>query len=316
MPAIDHLIQAVSFLQDHSDTATLALARFGEADGTPVFRSLNISKDVADEFRSMASERAKKVSRLRDTGDLKLIKYTAGYKPDEHEIEYVELSDDPLGELVNSIPRPTQIVLLGDLDDFVDSIRFYMLLLSGGNRRAILFRRYSRNKELLRSKNLVIRLLGDRYERLAEPAFQFDSEFDALLFKGHLFVLNKSNFQHIFRYYELLREVAEQSLDAIGKAVPIANFDEFRDSCRGHLQKLEKLRNISQKPYLKKITIKDIKRTIAKFKLKVGIEKADGVEKIVFDKDDRWAILNLLDDAYLGSEMTGINYEANSKREV
>ena len=115
----------------------------------------------------------------------------------------VEKSQEELGNLI------------GDIEDFVDRVRFYSLLLSGGNRRVVLFRKYNRNKELMRSKYVVIRLLGERYERLSEPTFQFDQEIDALLYRNHLFILNKANFQHIFHYYELLAQVAEESLTAI-----------------------------------------------------------------------------------------------------
>lgn len=41
-----------------------------------------------------------------------------------------------------------------------------------------------------------------------------------------------------------------------------------------------------------------------------------GYLPLVFDAADRWVILHLLDDAYLDSDMTGLQYEANSKREL
>jgi hypothetical protein len=161
-----------------------------------------------------------------------------------------------------------------------------------------------------------MRLLGDRYERISEPTFQFDPDFDAILFRDYLFVLNKSNFQHIFRYYDRLKSVAEQSLETIRALVPISNFEDFGASCMGHLQKLEKLRNISQKPYMQNVTMKDLKKTIADFKLEIEVVSINGKEQLRFDLKNRWAILNLLDDAYLGSTMTGLKYEANSKRPV
>jgi len=67
---------------------------------------------------------------------------------------------------------------------------------------------------------------------------------------------------------------------------------------------------------MQQVTIDDLKKTIQNFNLKVEVVNVDGAEKLVFDPKNRWAILNLLDDAYLGSSMTGIKYEANSKRPV
>lgn len=307
--------QAISFIRNADCSVTIALAIYGDDDETPSYRSLNITEEVATDFSHMAIERVKKIARLSETGDIRLLEYSADYKPEQHEVEFLSLQDDVIGTMLRSVPSPAQIALLGDLDDFVDQLRFYALILSGSNSRAVLFRRYNRNKELLRSKNIVMKLIGEQYDRLSEPTFQFDSNLDAILFGNHLIILNKANFQHIFRYYEMLREVAEQSLATIEEHVPIANFGEFRESCFSHLQKLEKLKNIAQKPYLSEITMNDLKRTIEKFQLDIDVRTDNGAEVIVFDVSDRWAILRLLDDDYLGSEMTGIRYEVNSKRE-
>ncbi len=60
--------------------------------------------------------------------------------------------------------------------------------------------------------------------------------------------------------------------------------------------------------------MEDIRRTIDRNRLNVEIVVENGQEKLKFDPKDKWAILNLLDDAYLESEMTHLNYEVSSKR--
>lgn len=312
----EELDQAIRFIRTANFSVTLALATYNADEATPSYRSLNITEDVASDFAGMAGDRVQKISRFSESGDLRLIEYSADYKPEAHEVEFLSLQDDAIGAMLRAIPSPSQIALLGDLDGFVNSLRFYVLILSGDNHRAVLFRRYNRNKELLRSKNIVMKLIGEQYDRLSEPTFQFDPNLDAVLFGEHLIILNKSNFQHIFRYYEQLRQVAEQSLATIREHVPIANFEEFSDSCFAHLKKLEKLKNIAIKPYLAEITMDDIKETIEHFDLPIEVQINDGQEELIFDPADRWGILNLLDDAYLGSRMTGLRYEVNSKREV
>ena len=128
-----------------------------------------------------------------------------------------------------------------------------------------------------------------------------------------IFIVNRSNFEHIFRYEDLLRESADASIDAIVEAVPIANLDAFRVTCHGHLIKLKKLRNIAQKGYLGEVTPDILKTTIDEFELEIEINDQG---ELVFENSDPWAILRLLDDAYLGSSMTGIKYETNSKKEI
>lgn len=294
---------------------TLALATYCEDDELPEYRSLNISSKVGDAFADTAADVLGRF--IDDWNDVLLHEYSGGYKPDRHEIEYMDVSDgESLAGVLGDVPAAADIPLLGDTDDFVDDSRFYAVILQDGNKRVVLFKKFSRNKELTRSRKLIIRLMGDRYDVLKEPTFQFDNSFDAILFGDYIFSPNKSNFQHMFRFYQLLEQVAEQSLDAIKEHVPIANFDAFRESCLRHRAKLEKLRNIAQKPYLKHLELEELKRVIKRFDLQVEVASEDGQQKLVFDDSNRWEILHLLDDAYLDSRMTGNKYEANSKRQL
>ena len=81
---------------------------------------------------------------------------------------------------------------------------------------------------------------------------------------------------------------------------------------------VSKLAQIARKPYLNTVTMEDIKRTIAAFRLDVQIVVVDGQEQLLFEEtpNKRWLILKLLDDAYLGSIMTNRLYEANSKSDI
>ena len=98
----------------------------------------------------------------------------------------------------------------------------------------------------------------------------------------------------------------------------IENFDAFAALCEGHLLKMAKLRNIADKPYLQHVTMKDVKRVVKDFNLQVRFVKKDGEDRLLFDPadKDKWIILRILDDDYLGSVMTKLKYEANSKRPV
>ena len=79
---------------------------------------------------------------------------------------------------------------------------------------------------------------------------------------------------------------------------------------------MAKLNNIASKQYLKQIKMADIKKVIEEFDLKIKTIHKGRKEMLVFDPADKWAILRLLDDDYLGSVMTGQNYEVTGKREL
>jgi hypothetical protein len=185
-----------------------------------------------------------------------------------------------------------------------------------GEDRALFFRKYDPKKELSRSKWFAALFSEGQYNRITEPTFLFDDEIDCFARANYIFSRRKHDFQQIFGFFEQLREKAGECLKMIGDRVPIAGFAEFAESCESHLTKLAKLNNIAAKPYLATVTIKDLKKTINKFNLGVRIVRENGVEKIQFDPTDRWVILKLLDDDYLGSIMTKLQYEVNSKRQV
>lgn len=317
MPAqqtLDDILNTESF---GNVTVTLALAAYDSETEEFIFRSLNISQALAEEFSELPIKFLDYYYKLNEDGDLLLHEFTGGYKPDSHEIEWLNYNDNEIIESLCEVPAPAAIPLV-DLNDnvFFKNLRFYTLIIENGEQKHLFFRRYGKSKELTRSKNLFVRFVGERYERLEEPTFQFDDKFDVVIHNGYLFSFNKNNFQHIFKYYEMLRASAQQSLDTIEAAIPIANFQAFQTTCMSHLQKLAKLRNIASKPYLATVTMDDIKNVINTYGLQIEVVEEDGEEKIAFDESNKWAILNLLDDAYLSSDMTGINYEANSKHEI
>jgi hypothetical protein len=131
-----------------------------------------------------------------------------------------------------------------------------------------------------------------------------------------MYIFKKNNFQQIFRYFERVREAGREALRVVSERVKIDNFERFEALCEGHLNMLAKLKNIAAKEYLQRVTMKDIKRVIKQFKLPAVIIDKDGEERLVFDPEakDKWLILRILDDDYLGSVMTRLKYEANSKR--
>lgn len=305
-------------IQEITGAVTLGLGSFPPDAEGPDYRSLNISDGLAHEFLSMINESIAALRKKYRDNDLRLLEYDAGYKPYSHEIEWVEFPDvDYLSNLLNDMPDPAEMPLFNQQEnEFLKYLRFYVIIIQPSQGDPIYcFSSYNKMKEFSRGKKIIAVKIGDRYDALTQTGFLFDERIDCIARGNFVFSFNKNRFQLIFRFYEKLIEVAEHSLAQIQTRIPIANFSEFSSACMSHLQKLAKLRNIANKPYLSQITIEDIRRTIARNRLNVEIVVENGEEKIKFDPKDKWAILKLFDDAYLESEMTHLNYEVNSKRE-
>ena len=296
---------------------TLGLGSFQPEADNPEYRSLNVSDGLAKEFLEIVNKLIAGLKDKKKKKNLNLCEYDAGYKPESYEVEWVDFNDvDYLSNLLSDLPEPAGIPLFNEKEKkFFNHLRFYVIIIQPEKGNPIyFFRSYSKKKELSHGGKIVAIMLGNRFNTLEQPGFLFDHKIDCIACSNYVFSLSKHNFQTIFRFYEQLRETAQQSLDTIQSHIPISNFSEFSTVCMSHLQKLAKLRNIANKPYLSNITMEDIKRTIARNKLNVEIVNENGEEKIKFDLKDKWVILNILDDAYLESEMTHLNYEVNSKK--
>jgi hypothetical protein len=200
-------------------------------------------------------------------------------------------------------------------NEFISDLRFYVIVVQPKNQKPIYFSRtYSKSKELSRSSLFGALSAGGQYDRVREPLLLFDKYIDCFSCGSLMFIIKQDNFQKVFRFFELVLKTAQKTLATIRAQVPISNFDEFACACEGHLQKQAKLRNISERPYLKSITIDDLKKVIRQFKLPITTTKKNGKEMLVYGPADKWALLRLLDDDYLKSLMTDQNYEVTGKR--
>jgi hypothetical protein len=265
---------------------------------------------LATEFLSVAVA-------ANPNADVVLRSYDPGYTPEWNEISYIDLADyEGIAELIRQVSQVQQAELFREEDEIVDHLRFYAIVVSPSARRhAVYFRTYSPKKELTRRAGFAALLSRGHYDKVETKIFLFDSQIDCFSWGGYLFIHNVAAFQRIFNYFEELRAKADETITAILAQIPISNADAFRAAGTGQMQMMSKLAQIARKPYLNRVTIQDIRRTIVDFGLDVQIVEEEGQEKLLFEANPnkRWLILKLLDDDFLGSIMTDQKYEVNSK---
>lgn len=310
----DRLGEILETSLSNSDIS-LCLASSEEDEDLPAYRDVSMLDALADEFRDVISAIFLKRKRERSRGDLVIRPYQAESKLDKHEIEFVDISQT---EFIGS-----QLQALANLHDiqpytgdaaFVQHLRFYAIVVQPPSHQPIYcFRWYTPKRELSRSKLFGAIQAGGQYDKFREPLLLFDDHIDCFGQGDSLFILNKDRFQRIFQYFEMVRQVAIQTISTIKTHIPIANFDEFETVCHGNVNILAKLRNISQSPYIHSVTPVAIKDTIERLNIDVAINDDD---TLVFDPKKKWEFFRLLEDGYLQSPMTGQNYEVNSKRVI
>ena len=298
-------------------TVTVCLGSLSKDQTEPRIEQLQLTKDLTEEFASAAKKTVSHYSGLNGKNELALRQHDAGSKPDSHEVEYLDLADyDSVAKQVDSLTSLAQIPVFKIDDQFIAGLRFYVIVFQCGNNPPLyFFRIYTPKKELSRSP-LFAALFGDgTFDRVKDTMFLFDHNVDCVSYDGTMYIFNKHNFEKIFRFFELVTKTAAQTLATIKAHVPIANFDELEKACAGHLQMQAKLKNIAGKPYLKKVNMAAIKRVLKQFpELGIEIVKDKGKEMLLFNPKNKWAVLRLLDDDYLGSALTGEKYEVTGKR--
>ncbi len=315
--ALKHLKMAIAVPLDKSNI-TVCLGASTDDEPIPTIQRIQMTDGLVAEFGRICESTAGKCEKDLTSGDSVLAPYEAGSRPDECEIEFLRVPEhDFVAKQLHAIGSPSNIPLFEHEKDFTGNLLFYTIVVTPPTGKPVLlFRVYSPSRELSRSALLVALFANGQYDRVREPGLLFDHRVDCLAHDGYLFIFNKSNFQRIFQYFEMVKRSAKEALDVIRHSIPISNFAEFEQACEAHLQKLAKLKNISQRPYLKTLSVKDLKKVIDEFQLPIKTVKHDGVEKLVFDPSDKWAILKLLDEDYLNSTLTGNKYEATGKRSV
>lgn len=275
------------------------------------FQRLTLTRTLSEEFCQNALS-------VVDNEYL-LHKYEPGYKPDDDELCYLPLGEPSLAQdVIDGVSKFDKAALFREHDDFIDNLKFYAVIVDNRKQQAVFFREFSRKKELTRSGCIPLMSEKGTYGRVEQKIFLFDDDVDCFSWRRYLFVKNVAAFQRIFGYFEALIRKAEQTIRAVVIRIPISNIDDFTSACKANPRMLSKLAQVAEKPYLSKITMTDIKRVIAKFRIDVKIVRVAGVEKLIFEGSPvkRWNILKLLDDDYLNSTMTRLKYASNSKIQV
>jgi hypothetical protein len=284
-----------------------------------VFQRLTLEDSVSKEFGDDA------IKAFANGDNFTLVKYEAGYKPDDDELCYLAFDESAdvkkiIESIIDCALNFNDVELFKEDEDIIDSLRFYVVVANGHSadgspENALFMRTFTPKNELARSGWKAIIQRGDFYNKVKEKIFMFDQESDCLAWHGYVFIKNVTQFERIFQYFEALKATADQTIATISPRLPIANFDEFKKACLANPLMLSKIVQFSKKPYLATVTMDDIKQTIKDFGLPIDTKTEGDQEKLVFDPSPskRWLILKLLGDDYLGSTMTKLKYASNSK---
>ncbi len=299
-------------------TVTVCLAARGGGGTMPSLHRLQLSSDLAESFLRTAASSLRQLHYDIAKGDRTLEAYDAGNVPDKHEVEF---HTPPAGStpdaVVKALSTLQQLPVFDGKPATINKLAFHVIAIQRTGQPAIyLFRKYSKTKELGRSKKLVTLFSGGTFDKITESVFIFDDMVDCIALGGQMAIINKDNYHRIFQFFEQALKHAQQTLTQIQTALPIDNADQFEADCKSNPLILVRLRGIADRGYFPNLTLDKIENKIKADDLPIKISGSGKSRKLVYDPKHRWKFLRLLDDGFLTSDMTGKKYEVTGKRSL
>ncbi len=261
----------------------------------------------------------------REHADDQLVAYSAGRVVIDGEAAVLPTSSVPqLGGLLSTMEG--ELAEVGDFStngDVASKLRLYVVSVRYTNPGWVHGIRVKSMTSLrpTRSRKVAAFWTGEIYDELADDPLVFDDTFDALVVGPQVVVFGQRNFERGLGFLAAAQAEAEEVLRTVTENLPIANLDELVAAARSDVNMLAKLRSVAEKMernpmYSNNLTLANIQAFKANHpEMKLDIEGEPGEEALVFHREPRrrWRILKLLDDDYLHSQLTELDYEVNSK---
>lgn len=306
-----------SFTTDADSTNVLMVAeKNGEADSDVPYevQRLSMKSQLGDRFREIVRENL-----TSEVVEHRLIEYTTNYKLDRQELFFVDLDEaEDLASTLDFIESVTDPEVFSRSNDFASRMSFYSIVLEDIDGDEATFYRKHTSRNALSRGLLTWAVDQETFDELESQAYLFDEKVDFFTWRSYLFIRSAYNFRLIFDRFEKVQQEASENAKKVADTIPILNDEEFIQACQDQPQMVSKVSQVVQQPYIDDIGIDDVKKTVDEFDLNLKIEEIEGEDQIIFDPsvENRWIILKMLDDDYLGSVMTDRKYETNSKRSL
>ena len=300
----------------------LTMVMVTEALTDPVAYEVALSGELAAELLAQCAESADTAAKAE------LRPADPGMSPSAQQWLYSPVvADGPLAAVDALVTRPSH----PQYDRTVEFGRKSLLVLrirdAEGRDLGRLYQAFSPEKALQRRKVWAL-WSGEQFVRLTEEPLVIDRGLRLIVLGGAatstVVMQSPSAYQSMFGALPELKRSAEKTYQAsIGK-LDIVDGDKLEAACRSDLNMMRKLVSIQAKldrpGYANAVTMPALVEFLrAHPKIDVPVQDADTPHpKLVFSPDaqHRWAILKLLDDDFLRSELTDITYEANSKTQL
>jgi Domain of unknown function (DUF4868) len=316
--ALRNASQVLSTLVDLDDSAQFdrALVFTKPMSGSPNLYMLVPTSELGRRFVEIDSKQATRWSQRP------LIEYIPGRQiPDGH-LMYLPATDVPLLvslALENVAKRTFPLFDPGSAE--AGPPRMTITMASRGSLRPAFFRFMRPTARLARSGLVAAIFRGPAFDVLRDEVLLFSENVDAIAIGGWIFFANRNNFDRSFEFLALIQQKAAQTFDDITAHLAIDGLAELRAAATKDVNMMAKLASIQRKidkhpEYTKALQMAQLLAFIDSnphVDMDIVGEGADRRLLFIAAPQRRWKILKLLDDDYLRSNLTTMDYEIDSK---
>lgn len=285
-------------------------------------RELNLQAQLSDDLRAITKSVAESAL------EKELIPHELGHSPQDHELSYLRLPEHPDVEAaIEFLTRVEAAQTFYEDEAFAETIDFYTLVPTYRGTNAAFFRKPATKRDLAvdstrRTGYRAVLGEANRYEEFDRKVFRFDGKIDFFVWEEVVFISSNHKLRQILGRFEAVRQQVDSHSQDLSRQLPegiqIGNMEDFRDACKRDGRLASKLARVSQREYWSEVTRDDLENAIREYRLdeRGKIEYSDGTLKYSSSPQQRYTLLKLLDDDYLGSVMTGEKYAAGNKRRL
>jgi hypothetical protein len=205
--------------------------------------------------------------------------------------------------------------------DEIGQPRMVMTMMSQGPLQSTFVRFMRPAARLARSGLVATVFRGAAFDVLHEEVLLFRESVDAIVTGGWVFFANRNNFDRSFEFLARMQERAAAIFETITAHIEIKGIEELRAAATSDINMMAKLSSIQRKidghpEYVKALETNRLLEFVD-HNPHIDVDVAgDGPERqllFVASPQRRWKILKLLDDDYLTSNLTALDYEIDSK---
>lgn len=269
-----------------------------------------ISQHIGEELKEIGK------TQLEDLRErcVQYINYGALLTSDQDFIEIITVAEVPhLLQLINDSGE-SDLELI-NYEQF-EKVWGYMLKIEKHNKCLILLKK-SNASRLLKKDTKAYFFRDGQFDSLESHIITLERDFDAALLieteldgEQEVLILNRTLFEAFFSFNEIYEKEVMDRIEIIEGKSLFDNTSSLIEICKKDARKIRKLAKAVKSQYFESINLANIGTSTTNYHLEI-VFAGDGKIRVV--DSNIWAILRLLDDDCVSSEVTGNKYLAHSK---